>query len=360
MTKSDDPAMAEPIQEWPDPSEKRRDGALVKMLRAPVYAMFHSWRLFGYFYLIPPMFYYSPVKSAIGVAAYAAVHRRQWWQRMVHAFFGFGASRRHKIKNPYREFIKDDQRYLFTIHPHSVLADGWHSIIARNVDSFDSHAATPGPPKVGRRISLCFAPIIQHVPVHQEMYRDKCGAADKKAITKWWNSDEKTDPALIPGGFAESVFADANHEGIEYSYLKDRKGFIRICIEEGKDIVPMYTYGSTRMYNNTKILRGVRARFSQAYFLPVVLPIGWMGTSMPLTDNTTTVVFKPFPCSKYTLDQLDQCHQDYLAHLKFYFDKHKAECGYPDDELKFIGNDFKDDDSVAKTLQSVGLLRSRL
>jgi len=335
--------------------EMPRDTALVKALRAPVYMLFHSWRLFGYNYLLPVFFYHRPWKSALGLAAYIAIHRRRWWQRGVHGLLGFGASRRHKIKNPYKHLIHEDRRYLWSIHPHSILADGWHSIIARNIDAFDSESPLCGPPEVGRRISLCFAPIIQHVPVHQEMYRERCGAADKDAIVRWWKTSD-TDPALIPGGFAESVFANAREPKYEYSYLKDRKGFIRICIEASKDIVPLYTFGATRMYNGTNILRGWRARFSQSYFLPVVLPIGWMGTSMPLTDETTTVVFAPFETSKYNISQLDEAHSAYLDHLKFYFDKHKAECGYEDVELRFVGNDFKDEDGVANALRSVGLM----
>lgn len=255
--------------------------------------------------------------------------------------------------NRNKHLIRPDKRYLWSIHPHSLLADGWHSVIARNPDSFDE--AGNGPPEIGRKISLCFAPIIQHVPVHQEMYRDKCGGADKNSITRWWQTPD-VDPALIPGGFAESIFANAQEKLFEYSYLKDRKGFIRICIEEKKDIVPLYTFGSTRMYNNPSIMRGYRARFSQNYFLPCALPVGWMGTSMPLTDETTTVVFPPFECSRYDLSQLDEAHAAYLAHLKRHFDEYKAECGMPGVELKFVGNDFKDEDFVANALRSAGLI----
>ena len=37
---------------------------------------------------------------------------------------------------------------------------------ANNLDSFDDNGN--GPPEVGRKVALCFAPIIQHVPVHQD------------------------------------------------------------------------------------------------------------------------------------------------------------------------------------------------
>jgi hypothetical protein len=320
------------------------------LIRPAVYWLFHSWRLFGYGFVVPPLLALRPLKTSLGLAAYVAIHRRLWWQRLVHRFFSYGASRRHKIVNPAAHLIREDKRYLWCLHPHSVLADGWHSIIARNVDSFEM-----GPPTVGRKIALCFAPIIQHVPIHQEMYRDKCGSADKKAIMKWWNTPD-TDPALIPGGFAESCFASSSDSQYEYAYLKDRKGFIRICLEAGKDIVPIYTFNSTRMYYNPRVLRGWRARFSQHYYIGLVPFTGKYFTSMPLTDETTTVVFPPFEVTKYTLDQLDDAHSAYLNHLKLYFDEYKADYGMKGVELKFIGNDFKDEDIVAATLRSFGLM----
>merc|ERR1712216_1069828 len=106
------------------------------------------------------------------------------------------------------------------------------------------------------------------------------------------------------GGLAEAVFASSSDTQVEYSYLKERKGFIRICIKHGKDIVPEYCYRATDMYYNPPVLRGWRARFSQHYFLGLVMPIGKWGSFMPKCDDATTVVFPPFPASSYTLDQL--------------------------------------------------------
>lgn len=323
------------------------------LLRPALYWLFHSWRLFGYGFLVPPLLVLRPVKTVAAILAYMAVHRQAWWQRTVHRALGQGASRRHRIVNPSKHLLKDDQRYLWCLHPHGVLADGWHSVIARNLDSFEDGGN--GPPEIGRKIALCFAPIIQHVPVHQEMYRDKCGSADKKAITQWWKTPD-TDPALIPGGFAESVFANAGERDVEYSYLKGRKGFMRICIEEGKDIVPCYTFGVNKMYRSTKLLRGARAKISQHYFIGLVPFLGWMGTSMPLTDETTTVVFPPFSVSQYAISQLDEAHAAYLEHLKKHFDLHKASYGMDGVELQFIGSDFQDDGWIAEALCRIGLL----
>jgi len=323
------------------------------LIRPAVYWMFHSWRLFGYFLAIPPLLAFQPRRTLAGLLAYGAVHRQQWWQKLVHRLCGYAASKRHRIVNDVQHLIDSEKRYLWALHPHSILADGWHSLIARNLGSFADEGL--GPPGIGRKISLCFAPIVQHVPIHQEMYRDKCGAADKAAIERWWDTPD-IDPALIPGGFAESVFSNASETNVEYSYIKDRKGFVRIAIANGKDIVPVYTFRATRMYYNPPYLRGLRARLSQRFYIGLALWLGKLGTSMPLTDKTTTVVFPPFPASQYDVGRLDEAHAAYLQHLKSHFDANKDKYGMKGVELMFIGHDFQDDDVVARALRRIGII----
>jgi len=337
----------------PSHSRSAVNKLVAAVVRPWLYWLFHSWRLFGYSIALPPLLVVRPLRTLLALVAYILVHRRRWWQRAVHRLLGYGASQRHEIVNPSQHLICDDQRYLWCLHPHGVLVDGWHSLIANNLSSFEDTGC--GPPGIGRKIALCFAPIIQHVPVHQEMYRDKCGGADRKSIVKWWNTPD-TDPALIPGGFAESVFANAAERDREFSYIKDRKGFMRICIDECKDIVPCYTFRVNWMYRNPGILRGLRARISQNYYVGLVFLCGWMGTSMPLTDDTTTVVFPPFEVTRYGKNQLNEAHAAYLEHLKRYFDQYKEEFGMKGVELCFVGSDFQDEDWAARSLRRLGLI----
>mmetsp|Transcript_70176 Transcript_70176/g.177954 ORF Transcript_70176/g.177954 Transcript_70176/m.177954 type:complete len:395 (+) Transcript_70176:128-1312(+) len=326
-------------------------------VRPVVYWFFHSQRLFGWAYVLPILLVKRPLRTLLGLAAYGAIHRQRWWQVAIHTLLGYGASRRHKVVSPSRYLIDDNKRYLVCLHPHSILADGWHSLTARAIESFEDGGN--GPPGLGRKVALCFAPVIQHVPVHQEMYRDKCGAADKASLVKWWKTPD-IDPALIPGGFAEAVFANAGDKKHEYSYIKDRKGFVRICLEERKDIMPCYTFKSSWMYWNPGILKGLRARISQKLSISLVAIIGRFGTLMPLRDDTTTVVFPPFKVCRYTVDQLDEAHSAYLDHLKHYFDVYKTEYGMGETELVFVGADFQDDDPVARALRRIGILSDQV
>merc|ERR1712224_611296 len=101
-----------------------------------------------------------------------------------------------------------------------------------------------------------------------------------------------------------------------------------------------------------------RARFSQRYSIGLGPFMGWLGTSMPLTDKTTSVVFPHFEASKYTVDQLGESHWAYMDHLKFHFDEKKARYGMRSYKLVFVGNDRQDDDILHHTLTKVGLLKA--
>uniref|UniRef100_A0A383W0X4 Acyltransferase n=1 Tax=Tetradesmus obliquus TaxID=3088 RepID=A0A383W0X4_TETOB len=50
---------------------------------------------------------------------------------------------------------------------------------------------------------------------------------------------------LVPGGIAEMFMSEESHEEIK---LRDRKGFVRIAVEAGADLVPCYHFGNSRLF----------------------------------------------------------------------------------------------------------------
>jgi len=327
---------------------------LERLSQSVIYALFHHLRLFGWIPLLPLGAYHAPAKTLALLAAYASVHRRKWWQRGVHQFFSHGASRRTIVVNPYKDQYSTEQRYLGCIHPHGIPVDAVHNCTARQIGQFDGDPGKTHPTEVNS-FALCFAPVISHVPVHQEMYRDLCGDATPKAIRGWWDKrmpdGTRIDPIIAPGGFSECCFADAADTENEYLYLKGRQGFLKIAIENGADIAPCFSFNGSNMYYNIPFLKGARARLSQKIFIGLSWPFGKWGTMMPLTDQCATVWFPPFRSSEYTIDQLDECHTAYLEHVKKYFDIHKAEyMQNAECQLEFIGKDFVDKDPLARLL----------
>jgi hypothetical protein len=133
-----------------------------------LYFIFHHFRLFGWIPATALAAVMAPRKTALAAAVYAAVHRQPWWQDAVHRALSVGSSRRSVITSPHKSEYDPDKRYLLSIHPHGILLDGIHSSVARH-GSGGWFAGNPGVshPTGVNSSALCFAPIIQHVPVHQ-------------------------------------------------------------------------------------------------------------------------------------------------------------------------------------------------
>lgn len=207
----------------------------------------------------------------------------------------------------------------------------------------------------------CFAPIMKHLPVHSEMYRELCSGASPAEVSAWWErrmpDGSGIDPAIAPGGFAESCFSNApDKKTVEYHYLKGRLGFVKLAILNKADIAPLYCFGINNYYRNIPWLKGARARLSQKILFGLNWPFGKYGTFLPMREETTAVWFPPFSVTKYGANQLEEAHAAYLEHLRTHFDAHKADYGMAGCELKFVGRDYVDQDSVAQFLRKLGFL----
>ena len=98
-------------------------------------------------------------------------------------------------------------------------------------------------------------------PIYGEIFEEK--ATDARASTVRKVLSAGLTPALIPGGFSEAVYTGASPTE-EFSYIADRRGFIKIAIEHGIDIIPAYSYGINDMYSTLAWNRHWRAVVAQA------------------------------------------------------------------------------------------------
>jgi len=307
------------------------------VLRSVAYALVHSWRLVaGYLPILLLGLVKKPKRTVPLLIAYLLVQKTSLWRSIIHRFIDFGSSRRPKFVPCHTKPFDPKKQYLCALHPHGILVCGFYNLISRFGKDFTSNAFEL---MDGIRIKLCFAPLVQHFPFHGEMYGNRVTDASASTIRKILNDKkEGLSVALSPGGFSEAVYTGASSK-YEYSYLASRKGFIKIAIEANVDIIPTYSFGIDSMYRTLKSGRHWRAKLAQKTGIPLVFWWGKYGTSMPLHENHVTATFDPFPTSKYTIEQLNQCHSDYLKYLKQCFDNHKARFGYGHKTLVFIGKD---------------------
>ena len=92
---------------------------------------------------------------------------------------------------------------------------------------------------------------------------------------------------------------------------------------------------------------------SQRTGLPGLLPFGKFGSAVPYDESYVTVLLDPFPTSKYALDQLEQCSQDYAAYLQRCFDAYKGcKASEAHKELLVVGEHVDHDMALEKKSQS--------
>lgn len=267
---------------------------------------------------------------------YAAVRRSNIWRSSVHRLFKFGldgspAQLENRLTSPLKP--ASEKRYMVSMHPHGILLDGWHIVIAKNPDAFLPESNNLCGIQ-NFKMFLAFSPVIQYVPGHQELYRERCGGSSSKDIDTILRTTDYM-PTICPGGFSEAIYAWSD-KNVEYSWLDSNTGFIAVAIRNKTDIVPTYSYGLTSMYRTNTLFRRQLAELAQKAQFPLVFFWGkfW---AYPLHERVTIVVYDPFPVHKYTLADVDQALADYQQYLKQCFDSDKGKYGMADKELVFIG-----------------------
>ncbi|KAG5844603.1 hypothetical protein ANANG_G00164250 [Anguilla anguilla] len=139
------------------------------------------------------------------------------------------------------------------------------------------------------------------------------------------------------------------------SYLLQRpeggkKGFIKLAMEHGAPLVPVFSFGENELFNQVDNPRGTLLRWVQERLqrlMGVSLPLfharGVFQYSfglMPFRKPIHTVVGKPIPVQqneKPTDEELNDLHERYMSELSQLFEEHKGKFGVPEDKhLTFV------------------------
>jgi hypothetical protein len=147
--------------------------------------------------------------------------------------------------------------------------------------------------------------------------------------------------AIVPGGAEESLDA---HPGNYDLTLKSRKGFVRLALKTGADLVPVYNFGETSLYRQLPNERGSFIRKMQQYFKSAtgIAPIVVCGRGfinrhigvIPIQAKLASIVGSPIHVQKNpnpTNKEIDYLHGEYVTALIKLFDEHKTKYGVPED-----------------------------
>eukprot|EP00943_MAST-04B_sp_MAST-4B-sp1_P005167 g5167.t1 len=147
---------------------------------------------------------------------------------------------------------------------------------------------------------------------------------------------QKNNLMIDPGGVREMFYSGLNQE---VGLLKTRKGFIKLAIEEGITILPVYIFGNSQTYYLWpffQYLEGISSRIGVS-LTPFYgrLPFIWFPNFVKLLY----VVAKPIVIKKKvnpTSLDVDVIHRQFIDAIQNIYFKYRSFYGWKNRELKFI------------------------
>ncbi|KAL7280647.1 hypothetical protein ACG7TL_005586 [Trametes sanguinea] len=225
--------------------------------------------------------------------------------------------------------LPPDRPYVFGYHPHGIIGMG--AICTFATESTGFSAAFPG--------------IIPHLLTlatnfRVPFYRDIILAMGICSVSKQSCSNIlKKGPGnaitIVVGGAAESLSA---HPGTADLTLRKRLGFIKIAIQHGADLVPVFSFGENDIFQQMPNEKGTTLYNLQKKFqnvfgftLPLFHGRGLLNYNlglMPYRKRIVAVIGHPIhvvQCDKPTLEEIMQVQQKYIDELMWIWHTYKDE-----------------------------------
>ncbi|KAL3898106.1 MAG: hypothetical protein SGCHY_002965 [Lobulomycetales sp.] len=221
--------------------------------------------------------------------------------------------------------------HLFAIHPHGVLGMS-HSLL------FTSPSSNFAQLFPGLSFRLCTLNLNFLAPfIREPLLARGFISCDKDSISHVLKKGPGHAVGLVVGGAKESLFAGPGRNTL---VLAKRKGFVKLAIQNGANLVPVYSFGEQRTFSILTGFERIQRRISKLVSFAPVLFYGRWGLPIPYSVPINSVVGDPIPCEQNdnpSQEMIDDMHALYCERLKALFDKYKDQYD-PDrvEELTFI------------------------
>uniref|UniRef100_A0A6V1SPI9 Acyltransferase n=1 Tax=Heterosigma akashiwo TaxID=2829 RepID=A0A6V1SPI9_HETAK len=234
---------------------------------------------------------------------------RSWVFRVWRKYFDWEM----KITVP----LDPKRKYLFAEFPHGIFPMG--SVLSASVvqEFFP-----------GQKICGMGASVIYRGPVYRH-FMSWIGTrpATKENFKAAYEGDWHT--VVLPGGIAEIYLVSRAEERV---YLRRRRGFVRVAVQNGADLVPMFLFGNSRILDLVPLGGGAdadanrlsracrRARCAAALFK------GRFGLPIPYRQKIVLVSGKPIQVEQQDnppQEYIDKLHAQFVASLEALYREHR-------------------------------------
>ncbi|KAK3286898.1 hypothetical protein CYMTET_5569 [Cymbomonas tetramitiformis] len=242
-----------------------------------------------------------------------------WFQKswLLKALFGPQGYFKGQVICEDEEALKEVKQGIIAAFPHGI-ASFHHVMLCSDACGFLTKFPTLGYKRRDLAASAALG-----IPIFREMLL-WMGCVDAGRSTAKAVLQRGYSMYVLPGGEREQVLTQC---GRHIVYLKNRKGFVKLALQYGADLIPNYSFGETDMYTTSSFLSGLRLAVCK--HLRVALPICWgvALTPIPRPVPLIAVVGKPIKVEKKvepTNEDVDELHAKFVKALQELFDNHKA------------------------------------
>jgi len=224
--------------------------------------------------------------------------------------------------------LSPSNQYIFVVHPHGGLASN------RAMFGFcTKHFWDPAFPGVDFRVLTATAAF--RIPIIREAWLwSYCIDASKKSAVRALQNG--TSLLLYPGGVKEQLMTERGRHRV---FLKSRKGFVKLALQHGCSLVPIYVFGETDLYDHWRFGIGFRRWVADRFNASIVLLSGSWGL-LPYRVQVTGVSGAPIRVAGIiehpSQEQIDALHDKYMRALQKLFDSEKKKYGYDNAVLEIL------------------------
>lgn len=226
-----------------------------------------------------------------------------------------------------RPFAKDQQS-VFAIYPHGIVP------------------LTLGLTAFGRlntlfnELRIVVATATRLVPVFSHVLR-LGGAVDASQASVDATLAAGNSIGITPGGIAEMFWGYPQpgcHPNEEYAVLRHRKGFVRMAIQHGCALIPVFVFGGSKLYKRV-VAPQFLVDLSRRLQTSLLLFYGKYGLPIPFQVPMTYAVgpaIQTMVNAAPTPEEVDFVHNCFVAALRGTFEEHKTAYGWAHKRLVVV------------------------
>ncbi|TFY61185.1 hypothetical protein EVG20_g7148 [Dentipellis fragilis] len=222
-----------------------------------------------------------------------------------------------------------DRPYVFGYHPHGIIGMGAMATFATEATGFSR--AFPGIKPHLLTLSSNF-----NMPLYREiLLLLGVRSVSKQSCSNILKGGSGQAITIVVGGAAESLSA---RPGTADLTLRKRLGFIKVAIQHGADLVPVFSFGENDIYQQMPNEKGttvykLQKRFQNmfGFTLPLFHGRGMLNYNlglMPYRRRIVSVIGRPVhvtKCDKPTLEQITAVQEAYIEELMRIWHTYKDE-----------------------------------